>query len=604
MGVLLLVAGTHASALTLGRARGAAWIGQPLELMVPVTVDAGQTDGAVCAEADVFHGDSRIEAGRVQVSVEPTAQADTFNIRIASGTLIDEPVVTVYVRAGCAQKSSRRFVLLADFPSDSGGAPARPATAAALVQPPLVTPVDNTSTKSNWAAANEAANAAQQRAKPVATEKPAREVPKPAPAAKPTPAPAPATAPKAEKAEAKQVANDNAKAATGGTGKARLKLDPLENLTERIKSLESSTVAAPSEEAARDSQRMQQLQGDIKALLDQAAKNESNLMAMRERLEKAESERVPMFVVYALMGLLGVCLAGLAYVWNRKSNRREWQNQYAAPAAPEAHHSPVTEQFDDIPSQVAAERPVPVAAPVLAAKPATPAAEIAPLATKPAPESDPALDDVDVNLMDMDESAFSTLMGVEKPTKKKPVLSDEPQWPVAAVANYDFQSDEVIDIRQQATFFAKLGKVDESIEMLEAAIRNKPENSPFLYLDLLDIATTHSLKTDFRQFRDEFEEAFNVRVPEFAMFKDKGRSVESYPEVQIKLGDVWETPAELATIESLILRNPQVEAGAGLDIAAFTELLELHAAARKRHSVRRAFAETKTATSDFINLKL
>lgn len=604
MGVLLLVAGASASALTLGRARGAAWIGQPLELLVPVTVDAGQGDGAICAEADVFHGDSRIEAGRVQVSVEPTAQADNYNIRIASGTLIDEPVVTVYVRAGCTQKSSRRFVLLADFPSEAGGATSRPATAAALVQPPLVTPVDSASAKSGWAAANDAANSAP-RAKPVPAEKPAKEAVKAAPVAKPTPAPAPAPAPKVEKPEEKPLAKDAAKATASGGSKARLKLDPLENLTERIKSLESSTVAAPSEEAGRDSQRMLQLQGDIKALLEQAAKNESNLVAMRERLEKAESERVPMFVVYALMGLLGVCLAGLAYVWSRKSNRRDWQENRPAPVAPDARTSVITQQFeDDIPSQLAVERPAPASAQFAAATQPKAATAMPSVANKPAPQMDPALDDVDVNLMDMDESSFSKLMGVEKPAKLKPVLSDEPQWPVAAVAAYDFQSDEVIDIRQQATFFAKLGKVDESIEMLEAAIRNKPENSPFLYLDLLEIATTHSLKTDFRQFRDEFEERFNVRVPEFAMFNDKGRSIESYVDVQEKLGDVWETPAELATIESLILRNPVAEVGAGLDLTAFAELLELHAAARKRHSVRRAFAETKTATSDFINLKL
>ena len=65
----LVLAGTAlgSAALNLGRARGAAWIGQPLELLVPVQLDPGQADAALCAEADVFHGDNRQEAGRVQV---------------------------------------------------------------------------------------------------------------------------------------------------------------------------------------------------------------------------------------------------------------------------------------------------------------------------------------------------------------------------------------------------------------------------------------------------------------------------------------------------------------------------------------------------------
>lgn len=578
IGVLLLLAGGQASALTLGRARGATLIGQPLELTVPVTVDPGQTDGALCVDADVFHGDSRVEASRVQVSVEPTAQADNFNIRIVSSTLIDEPVVTVYVRAGCSQKSSRRFVLLAEFPGDSPGSATRPSTASALVQPPMVTPADNTSIRSGWAAANEAASAQAPRAKPVATDKPiaTKEPARHASATKKSTSPAP----KKEKPEEKPDAKEPAK--TTAHGKSRLKLDPLENLTERIKSLESSSIAATApEEASRDSQRMLQLQGDIKALLDQAAKNESSLMVMRERLEKAESERVPMFVVYVLLGLLGVCLAGLALIWSRRPGAGDWHNHKTAADSPEPHTAPVEQQAaENIVSHAAVEQPAPVSVPaVVPAAAATVALDSAVVQ----PEVDPALDDVDVNLMDMDESSFSKLMGVDKTPKKKPATSNASQRPVAAVAAHDFQSDEIIDIRQQAAFFAKLGKVDEAIEILEAGIRSNPHSSPLLYLDLLEIANIHSLKTDFRQFRDEFQEQFNAHVPEFAMFKDKGAGLNSYPEVQKKLTGTRETPEELSAIESCILRSPQSNRSIEFDLNAFCELLAMHAAVRRQH---------------------
>jgi hypothetical protein len=593
VGVLLLAAGSNASALTLGRVRGAALLGQPLEILVPVTIDAGQTDGALCADADVFHGDNRIENTRVQVSVEPTVQPDSFNIRVASSTLIDEPVVTVYVRAGCAQKTSRRFVLLADYPTETSNTPAR--VTAPLIQTPqapAVNTADNAA-KSGWAAANEMPATTTAKRKSDPTDKPTQSAtPKPKSTSKKEHPPAL----KPAKSDVTPPAEITAK--VSGSGKARLKLDPLENLTERIKTLESSTVAAPSEEAARDAQRLQQLQGDIKALLDQAAKNESNLMAMRERLEKAESQRVPMFVVYALLGLVGLCLAGLALLWTRRSEKREWQAPYQPPetATPPQSHVDLkqADETDALPVRV---EPTKVAAEI-----ATPVAPVfTTLPTKPA-NADPSLD-VDVNLVDMDESSFSKLMGMESKTKKKPVLSEPPKWPVAAVASYDFAPDEFIDIRQQAAFFTKLGKLDEAIGLLESVIRKKPESSPFLYLDLLDISYDNSLKTDFRQFRDEFQSIFNARVPEFALYKDKGLGLDAHPGVQETLAGIWETPAELSTLESYIMKNAQYSGEGEFDLSAFLELLALHAASLKRPTVRREFAETKTASSDFINLK-
>lgn len=549
IGVLLLVVGASASALTLGRAKGATLIGQPLELMVPVTVDAGQTDAALCADADVFHGDTRIEAGRVQVSVEPTSQADTFNIRVFSATLIDEPVVTVYVRAGCTQKSARRFVLLADFPGESTSNTPRAATAAVSAQPPLVTPIDSTPAKSGWSAANEALAVPKPRIKPVPVAKKEE-------------------TPKAEKPEVKAAPKDQAKSASGG--KARLKLDPLENLTERIKSLESSTVTAPNEEAGRDDQRLQQLQGDIKALLEQAAKNESNLVAMRERLEKAESERVPMFMVYVLTALLAACMAGLAWLWMRRPQRLDWADNANLGTAPAHQTGPLTEQQDDVPSQFAMNSTAPVQPANRPDAVVTPAIPTAPIT--------PVLADVDVNLMDdMDDSAFTKLMEVnESPAKR----------PTAPITTHHFQSDEIQDIRQRATFFAKLGKLDEAIGILESGIRNMPDSNAFLYLDLLELANVHSLKTDFRQFRDEFQERFNVQVPEFAMFKDKGVGIDAYPDIQKYLASIWDTPDVFAAVESLIFRGSEPKHGVEFGINAFSELLDLHIAAYKRHAAQ------------------
>jgi 8-oxo-dGTP pyrophosphatase MutT (NUDIX family) len=70
---------------------------------------------------------------------------------------------------------------------------------------------------------------------------------------------------------------------------------------------------------------MQQLQTDLRTLLDQAAKNDATLAAMRERLEKAESDRVPMEVVYGLAALVLLACGALAVLWSKRPRPVAWE---------------------------------------------------------------------------------------------------------------------------------------------------------------------------------------------------------------------------------------------------------------------------------------
>ena len=538
LGFILAGTALGSAALNLGRARGAAWIGQSLELVVPVQIDSAQADGALCAEADVFHGDNRQDSSRIQVQVEPTGQPDTFNIRILSSALIDEPVVTVYLRAGCTQKSSRKFVLLADLPSESVVVQNR------QIAPPLiptVIPTDAINSVTTQSNASSTASAA-------AASKSA--MPTDATATKPT-APVVTTPALKEPAAAKKVESNSPKSekpaapkdpSAGSTskGKSRLQLDPVDSLNWRIKSLEAaSTNKVAQEEVARDNQKMQKLQSDLRSLLDQAVKNEASLAAMRERLEKAESDRVPLTIVYALIALLVVCFAALAYFLSRR------------------------------PSHTRQE------ASIKAAVPQTTGAAVA--APQPALESEilqSQAEDIDVNLLDLDEASFGEMMG----DKSGAVPATKPR-------HHNFNADTLVDIRQQAEFMTKLGKVDEALQVLEGGIRSNPLESPLLFLDLLVIANNFSRKTDFRQFRAEFVELFNAVVPEFALFRDEGRKLDAYPALLEHINSQWESPNVLDVIEACILRDPEATESDPFDLAAFRELLNMHAAAIQLHRV-------------------
>jgi pilus assembly protein FimV len=150
-GVVLLLAVFNSHSMTLGRMRGAALVGQGLDVAIQVQADPDETPSSQCFEADVFHGDTRQDPSRVQLVVEPTQTAQTFNVRISSSAVVDEPVVTVYLRSLCSQKTSRRYVLLADVASDQL-APVAPR----VVQIPFVTPANASASASSDVAASTA----------------------------------------------------------------------------------------------------------------------------------------------------------------------------------------------------------------------------------------------------------------------------------------------------------------------------------------------------------------------------------------------------------------------------------------------------------------
>ncbi len=542
LGVVLAGMALGSAALTLGRARGAAWIGQPLELVVPVQLDAGQTSDAICAQADVFYADSKQDVSRIKINVEPTPQADTFNLRLISSALIDEPVVTVYLRAGCTQSTTRRFVLLADFPTETQ-APAPRVAVEAPPPPPLVLPTEVAAAQAVKPAASAVvADAAEKTVKPVAAAQPAKPATPPKPIVKTPPIEKKVPPPAREApAPAKEKAASNVKV---DAGKSRLKLDPLENLAERIKTLEATTSSVPLEEIVKDSERMQQMQSDVKALLDQAAKNEASLLAMRERLEKAESERVPVSVVYALGALVLLCAGGLFVMWSRRAEPNAWQRSVQAGPQSPAPAAAVATVLEKVEAPIEQTMLVPLQV------------------------DDSALDlDLDVNLVDMDAESFGTLMRAQS----GPAKAEAP-----GKAHRNFNSDELYDLRDQADFFTKLGKTDQAIEVLEKRIRANSQDAALLYLDLLRIANMHSLKTDFRQFRDELQNLYNAQVPEFALFRDEGRDLEAYPSLLEHIVKVWPSPTVIDIIEACVVKDPQEKNADAFDLAAFRDLLMLH----------------------------
>ena len=568
--------------------RGVAIVGQPLEVSVQVQLDAEESASSLCIEADVFHADTRQEPDRVQVFVDaPQQLSQAATVRISSSASVDEPIVTVYLKAGCAQKSTRRYVLLADFPSE----PALPAAPMAL---PLVVP-------SVPAGAPSAVSASGYRETPATdaganSNSPAQPAfrakatdARPAPLANRVAADKPAVQRSVPRKKPDVSAQVQARAPeklfekpkTGPPGnQSRLKLDSLVMLAERVTSLESSNTVQVAE-VLRDAQRLQSLEAEMKTLTALAAGNEVNLLELRARLQKAESERLPAQWVYALTALVVSCLAAMAYLWSRQriapqagspANAKDdwWTGSRGAPLTPASAPAYVTGNVRDAEAEPASTHPtVPVA--------------ISPMLPRlhDAPESE-----VDVSLVEMSESNFDKLIASgqsHSALRKGPLPAPvEPTRPQALEADQvrSINAEELFDIRQQAEFFVSLGQTDQAVRILENRINEYGESSPSLYLDLLKIFHALGLRTDFRQFREDFSLLFNGKIPEFASFEDEGKSLDQYPHVLAHIIALWPKPKVLMVIEASIFRDPWNDKGAPFDLAAFRELLLLHAIAQ------------------------
>jgi hypothetical protein len=137
-GIFLLSLGAGAVAMSLGELRGAAWVGQALDLRVAVQLDEPVNSDASCFDAEVIYGELQESPARVRVSLEPATKALPTMVRIQSLNPVNEPVVTINLKAGCSAKTSRRYVLLADLPADPAGSTSGIAPTSMGINSPLL----------------------------------------------------------------------------------------------------------------------------------------------------------------------------------------------------------------------------------------------------------------------------------------------------------------------------------------------------------------------------------------------------------------------------------------------------------------------------------
>jgi len=546
LGALLLGIAANSLAASLGRVRGTAIVGRPLDVTLSAQLDDTENPSSVCLSADVFFGDSQVSPDKVRTVMSPGAGEVLVRVRTVS--VVDEPVVTVYAREGCQQKNSRKYVLLAEMLG--GNTAAAPST---LSQAGIVTAesvATGTIQAGSAAPARGGASKAKLQTRATAGMASSLAVPQARSAGKPIPAPAPAR-----------------------KSRARLQLDPVDLTVERDPVLRASpelltqpaadaqqrasaaalwqALNAQPQDMMRDSQRLKSLEADVAAMLAQSRKTEQAVTDLRGQLERARGERYSNWLVYGPGAVLLLVLLAAGFLWRRNRQHTLHLNHWWDKEADRG-------------------------------KPSAFAAETGP-ATAPAHEgpSKPAVD------LDLDELHLESAHKLPTPrpaSKARHEPGDRPEF-LPSLSGFSgmprmVNAEELFDVQQQADFFVSLGHPDKAVDVLRLHITDNVETSALVYLDLFDLYHSLGRKDDYDALRKDFHRMFNAQVPVFEDYAMDTHGLEHYVAALTRIESLWPTPKVLDVLEESIFRKSDSR-GEVFSLAAYRELLLLHSIAKK-----------------------
>jgi len=522
----LLSATFSAQAFTLAELRGSVVIGRPLDVTVQIQAAAGEEVSGDCLSAEVLYAD--IRQTNVRVSVMPSSAMTAAPVlRVQVGAFINEPVVTVVVRATCGSSTLRRYVMLPDFPDTTKLAlPNLPVGEAApvLVLQPATKPARVSKSVSARATKADSTQALSPLKSPAAMN---------------------ASTPK--KKRSKTVAR--------AAGKAVLKLDPLDIFSDRMDTLDADMVFAPTEDTLLHSRKIAELEQDVKTLRALAVHNDAKLSDLRQQLQQAQDSQIPLWLVQGIGLLLLACVAALGWLlWQQRRLAQEqelsewWKNRDL--------DTPV--EFEALDSSRVKPQP-PQVKPVQAVQ----AAEM-PVVTKEVPFT------VKEDVVSMPVHRVVDMASFE-------VHTDSAALEGSHIRHINLEP--ILDIRQQAEFFVSLGQADRALAILNKQIAQGTEPNPLLYLDLIALYHSLGMKAEYRKSADAFNQLFNGIIPDFSRFNAQEQGIEDYPEVLQQLVSLWPRTEALVFLNACIFHDPQIQPRQTFELTAFRDLLLLNAMA-------------------------
>jgi hypothetical protein len=587
-------------ALGFGQPSSRATLGDTLRVTIPLRLEAGEEVSNECMAADVYFGEEKVKPIAVRAEVLPGGSSERV-LRVTTTALINEPIVTVYLAAGCKARITRKIVALADPPGmpTAGGAEAMAASELSdspvtAVSPSLADMAGATS--GQGASVHHGASSVA-----AATPKRAARVKTPAPSVVAQSVLAVPDLQLAESpvSESKATRRKSARAGRAATPPvardegARLTLDPVEadamlspvlRMTPALgmtvrgddaseAQLQQRAAAAAlwramnatPEQMARDGQRLRELEQRLAQLRHEAELNQKTLTTLHAQAQAAERSPSGRWLYLAV----AVALAALglsAFLFHRlrqvQHSRDGWWQSSTDGQEPSGLEAGASSDFDrtsvefvhvpgrDGGGRVSTSAP---AAPVSAPGAAMASEPVRPLAASSihhlVPDTAPA---------SLQIAALSS-------------VSVEPLREVSV--------EELIDLEQQAEFFIVLGQDEAAIDLLEGHVQNTTGASPLPFLKLLELYRRIGRRGDYERVQAAFNQRFNAYAPSWDVDLSQGHSLSDYPGVIDRLQALWGAPTKAMAVLEKSLTRPD-SGDDTFDLPAYRELLFLYAVAR------------------------
>lgn len=589
-GVALGLVPVASHGLGFGRPVSRAILGERLQMQVPVRLEAGEDLTPECLVGDVYVGDDKLAASAVALAVDRAVGGSEATLRLQTRVSVNEPVVTVYLAAGCQARVTRKFVLFVDPPSLAVEAAAVPAPTL-----PDAAPV------AGGAPADAGGErAASPRRSAARTPAPARASAPRQPAASDPSSPVAAAAPRTPGLSTSLGAK-----VQPAQPASRLLLDPVEQDALAIPQLQLSQTLVTSsvddspaarerraaaaalwqalnatpEQLARDRQRLTELEQRLVALQAEGDKARAALEQAREA--RGPLGDVPSWLIMVLAGLVAVLLPLVAWLGLRlwRSYRKEASSDWMASAmAQEPRETGVDDDLDRTSVDFVRRPPPDVASEVDTYQASlSPASSMGPESVASSFQPAPVFQSAGVP---------STADGLSLEPPPPPAMTPPPASPVMTLASpvqrealREVSVEELIDLEQQAEFFVVLGQDDAAIDLLEGHVQSTTGPSPLPYLKLLEIYQRLGQRADYERVQTDFNARFNGYAPAWESDLQQGHTLSDYPGVVERIQSLWPTPARAMELLEKSLTRPDRDAET-FDLPAYRELLFLYAVAR------------------------
>ncbi len=609
VGMLAALPGTTAHALGISAPQTRSALGQPLELVFPVSLGPNETLALECVHAEVMAGDARVPPSLINIRLEGSNESNVHAVRLQSVTQVNEPIVTVTVALGCPARVTRQYVALIDPPSS---------VATASVLPPADLPTPEEIRSQGYSPALRAAlDASESKPEMLLAQVPASVASapsRPAPAPRLSGAPrlaasgsaavpeAAASAPRKtrkrpsppQEPKAIALADAHASKPARKAEVSRLKLDapePVEVPAPKLAAASAATISASApastivemaatsasavaSDATQD--RLAAMEARINQVQKQNQEQQAKLLQLQAELNAAQAQRYQNPLVWVL-ALLVAALGGLsAYLWRSRKHADEdwWESNRALPApapsspplskavvAPDSELGRGASGLGDFMS-AGSTLPMPIGGDDM---------------TEPVPLlADPVSRFGGLDAMRPgDEATMPAALTIERPPG-----AQDPTAPVTV--------EELIDMQQQVDFFLVLGQADAAIDLLQSRV-STGASSALPYLKLMEIYQSQGDTDSFAAMAQSFAERFNAMPPAWGGDMNEGRLLEAYEPVLVSVQNVWTDAAvSMALLQNLLTFGPDGDELRGFDLPAYRDLLMLYSVARdlSEHDVR------------------